>query len=61
MRKDRGAGALEGQNTNFTDHSPPGNTKGLLQRCISGCVERAAIPRHTVCATLLQRVAIMYN
>ena len=55
MRKGSGVGAIEVLSTNSTDHSQPNNTKGLLQKCISGCLGRAAIPRHAVCATLLQQ------
>lgn len=47
--------------TNSTDHSQPKNSKGLLQRCISGCLGRAVISRHAVCILLLKRVAITYN
>ena len=47
--------------TNSTDHSQPENTKGLLQRCISGCLGMAVISRHAVCGTLLKRLAIVYN
>lgn len=48
MREDSGVGAVEVLCMNSTDHSHLVNTRGLFQKCMSGCLSMNAIPKYTV-------------